>query len=135
MISICGLREGIRPHRVHTTLQHVGETKSRSYPHWPFPKYIYNSATATLKLHQDSNKIKLQRGAREGENISPRSRMFTVCLQNTVLNKINWENCGINIDGEHLAHLDFTDDIIMMDHTPQELEKMLNDLHTTSKPV
>ena len=34
-----------------------------------------------------------------------------------------------------IAHLDFADDIIMMAHTPQELEKMLNDIHTTSKPV
>ena len=39
------------------------------------------------------------------------------------------------MDGEHLDHLDFTDDVIIMAHTSQELEKILNDIHTTSKPV
>ena len=54
--------------------------------------------------------------------------------RNIILEKINWENHGIHIDGEHLAHLDFADDVIMMAHTPQELEKILNDFYTTSKP-
>ena len=94
---------------------------------------LYSGATATLKLHQDSDKIKLERGARQGDNISP--RLFTGCLQNAILDKINWEERGIIIDGERLAHLEFADDIIMVAHTRQELEQMLNDIHTSSKPV
>ena len=94
---------------------------------------IYSGTTVTLKLHQDSKKNKLERGAIQGDNVSP--RLLTACLQNAVLNKIKWENHGINIDREHLAHLAFADDIIMMAHTSQELEKMLNDIHTTSQPV
>ena len=62
-------------------------------------------------------------------------RLFATCLKNAVLDKVNRENHGIDFDGEHLAHLDFADDVIMMAHTPQGLEKMLSDIHTTSKPV
>ena len=62
-----------------------------------------------MALHRDSDKIKLQRGVRQGDNISP--KLFTACLQDAIINKINWEDKGINIDGEHLSHLIFADDI------------------------
>ena len=69
---------------------------------------LYNGATSTLKLHRDSDRIKLQRGVRQGDNISP--KLFTACLQDAIINKINWVDKGINIDGEHLSHLIFADD-------------------------
>ena len=56
-----------------------------------------NGATSTLKLHKDSNKISLERGARQGDNISP--KLFTACLQDAIINKIDWEEKRINIDG------------------------------------
>ena len=62
-------------------------------------------------------------------------RLFKACLQNAILSRIDWEIHRIDINGEHLAHFDFADDVIMIAHTPQELEKMLNDIHITSKPV
>ena len=76
---------------------------------------LYNGATSTLKLHsrlhRDSDKISLQRGVRQGDNISP--KLFTACLQDAIINKINWEDKGINIDGEHLSHF-FADDIVLV---------------------
>jgi exonuclease III len=103
------------------------------------PEYItllqdlYSGATATLKLHRDSDSIKLERGARQGDNISP--KLFTGCLQDAVISKINWEEKGIKIDGEHLSHLLFADDIVIIAQSPEELEGILNDIHTTSQPV
>ena len=94
---------------------------------------IYNDATSTLKLHRDNDKIKLQRGVKQGDNISP--KLFTACLQDVIINKLNWEDKGINIDGEHLSHLIFADDIILVANSPEELESMLTDIHLASKPV
>ena len=94
---------------------------------------VYNGATSTLKLHRDSDKIKLQRGVRQGDNISP--KLFTACLQDAIINKINWEDNGINIDGEHLSHLIFAEDIVLAAKSPEELESMLTDIHLPSKPV
>ena len=94
---------------------------------------LYNGATPTLKLHRESDKINLQRGVRQGDNISP--KLFTACLQDAIINKINWEGKGINIDGEYLSHLIFADDIVLVAKSPQELESMLTDIHLASKPV
>ena len=110
MINICRLQEGICLHRVHTGVHHVGEPRSRSYLYRPSLKYLQRS-------------------------YSDAERLLTTYLQNTVLDKISLENHGVHIDGEDLAHLDFTDDIVMMVNTLQELDKMINDIHTTSKPV
>ena len=52
-----------------------------------------------------------------------------------VINKINWEDKGINIDGEHLSHLIFADDIVLVAKSPEEPESMLTDIHLASKPV
>ena len=46
---------------------------------------LYNDATSTLKLHRDSDKINLQRGVRQGDNISP--NLFTACLLDAIINK------------------------------------------------
>ena len=70
---------------------------------------------------------------RQGDNISP--KLFTACLQDDIINKINWEDKGINIDGEHLSHLIFADDIVLVAKSPEELESMLTDIHLASKPV
>ena len=94
---------------------------------------LYNGATSTLKLHRDSHKIKLQRGVRQGDNISP--KLFTACLQDAIINKINWEDKGINIDGEHLSHLILADDIVLIAKSAKEPESMLTDIHLVSKPV
>ena len=94
---------------------------------------LYNGATATLKLQKDSDKISLERGARQGDNISP--KLFAASLQDGVIDKIDWEERGINVNGEYLSHLLFADDIILVAHTPNQLESMLNDIHTASQPI
>ena len=70
---------------------------------------------------------------RQGDNISP--KLFTACLQDAIINTINWEDNVINIDGEHLSHMIFADDIVLVAKSPEELESMLTDRHLASKPV
>ena len=42
---------------------------------------------------------------------------------------------GIKIDGEYLSHLIFADDIELIAKSTSELQKMIQDIHETSKPV
>ena len=57
------------------------------------------------------------------------------CLQHAIINKINWENKGVRIDGEYLSHLIFADDIVLIANSTSKLQEMLQDIHDISKPV
>ena len=96
---------------------------------------MFNGATSVLKLHRDSDKIKLESGARQGDNIAP--KRFTKCLQDAVIKRIDWEGKGlnVNIDGEYLSRVIFADDIILFAKSTDELTGMLTDIHNTSKPA
>ena len=61
-------------------------------------RHLYHKATSVIHLHTDSKKFRLQRGVRQGDNISP--RIFTSCLQDGIISKINWKDRGIKINGE-----------------------------------
>ena len=45
------------------------------------------------------------------------------------------ENKGVRIDGEHLSHLIFADDIVLIANSTSKLQDMLQDIHDISKPV
>ena len=94
---------------------------------------LYSEATSVVRLHKDSEKFKLGRGTRQGDNIS--SKLFTSCLQHAIMNKLNWENNGVRIDGEYLSHLIFANDIVLIANSTANLQEMLQDIHDISKPV
>ena len=94
---------------------------------------LYSKATSVLRLHRDSEKFKLGRGARQGCNISP--KLFTSCLQHAIINKIKWENKGVKIDDDYLFHIIFADDIVRIANSTSKLQEMLQDIHDISKPV
>ena len=47
------------------------------------------------------------------------------CINSSICRRLNWENKGVNIDGEFLSNLRFADDTILCTETPQELQQML----------
>ena len=96
---------------------------------------MFNGATSVLKLHRDSDKIKLESGARQGDNIAP--KRFTACLQDAIIKRIDWEGKGlnVNIDGEYLSRVIFTDDVILFAKSLDELTSMLTGIHNTSQPA
>ena len=86
-------------------------------------KHLYHEATSVIHLHTDSKKYRLQRGVRQGDNISP--RLFTSCLQDAIIGKISWKDRGIKIDGEYLSHLIFANHIVLITKSTSELQKMV----------
>ncbi|KAI8494531.1 hypothetical protein Bbelb_277570 [Branchiostoma belcheri] len=56
--------------------------------------------TSTLRRHKNSEKIGLERGARQGDNIS--SKLFSACLQETVINKVDWDQNEVTLMGSGL---------------------------------
>ena len=95
-------------------------------------KHIYENGTSIIRLHKDTNEIKIAKGVRQGDTISP--KLFTASLE-SIFRKTDWEGKGINIDGEYLNHLRFCDDINTATETPTELQELLTDLNRESMKV
>ena len=84
----------------------------------------------TVHLHKESEKIRIKRGVRQGDTISP--KLFTATLE-SIFRRLNWEHKGVKIDGEFLSNLRFADDIFLCTETPQELQQMLQELSDESR--
>ena len=78
-------------------------------------EYITDSSVI-VHLHKESEKIRIKRGVRQGDTISP--KLFTPTLE-SIFRKLNWENKGMTIYGEFLSNLRFADDIFLRTETPQ----------------
>ena len=93
-------------------------------------KDIYTDSSVTVHLHKESEKIRIKRGVRQGDTISP--KLCTATLE-SIFRRLNWQNKGVKIDGEFLSHLRFADDIFLCTETPQELQQMLQELSDESR--
>ena len=93
-------------------------------------KDIYTDSSVTVHLHKESEKIRIKRGVRQGDTISP--KLFTATLE-SIFRRLNWEHKGVKIDGEFLSNLRFADDIFLCTETPQELQQMLQELSDESR--
>ena len=75
----------------------------------------------TVHLHKESEKIRIKRRVRQGDTIS--LKLLTATLE-SIFRRLNWENKGVQIDGEFLTNLRFADDILSCTERPQELQQM-----------
>ena len=75
-------------------------------------KDIYTDSSVTVHLHKESEKIRIKRGVRQGDTISP--KLFTATLE-SIFRRINWENKGVRIGGKFLNNLRFADDILLFE--------------------
>ena len=92
----------------------------------------YTDSSVTVHLHKESEKIRIKRGVRQGDTISP--KLFTATLE-SIFRRLNWEHKGVKIDVEFLSNLRFADDITLFlcTETPQELQQMLQELSDESR--
>lgn len=95
-------------------------------------KNIYDNSKAKIKLEKEGEEIKIERGVRQGDPLSP--KLFTAVLEE-VFRQLDWENCGLSINGENLSHLRFADDLIILSSSSEGLQAMLNDLVKESAKV
>src|SRR6202012_1936086 len=95
-------------------------------------RYVYKNATSCVKLHKSTDKFKIGRGVRQGDTISP--KLFTTSLE-SVFKKLEWNEMGININGNFLNHLRFADDTILIAADRDQLQTMMNQLHQESSEI
>ena len=118
--------DSVQTQAILTSLQEQGI----DYVYIEILKDIYTDSSVTVHLHKGSEKVRIKRGVRQGDTISP--KLFTATLE-SVLRTLNRENKGVKIDGEFLSNLRFADDIFLCTETPQELQQMLQELSDESR--
>nr|XP_032511413.1 uncharacterized protein LOC116765887 [Danaus plexippus plexippus] len=82
---------------------------------------LYDTATVQLQDHK-INPIELRRGVRQGDVISP--KVFTNALED-VFKTVDWTGRGINVNGEHISHLRFAHNIVIVAESLEQLSGML----------
>jgi len=88
-------------------------------------KETYKDGTAQIRTELLSEKIKIQKGVRQGDTLSP--VLFTAAVEEIF--KRTDQTSGININGTRLNNLRFADDIILFANTEIELQKDLEALN------
>lgn len=95
-------------------------------------KYIYSNSESRVKLDRLGPVIKICRGAKQGDPLSP--KIFIAVLQHQMEN-LDWEKKGIYINGKFLSNLRFADDIVLFSKTSKELEEMIVELCEVSENI
>jgi hypothetical protein len=92
-------------------------------------KETYQDGTAQIRTELLSEKIKIQKGVRQGDTLSP--VLFTAAVEEIF--KRTDQTSGININGSKLNNLRFADDIILFGNTEEELQKNLQTLNNEGR--
>lgn len=85
-----------------------------------------------VKLHETTGKIRVGRGVRQGDAISP--KFFTDVLE-YAMKSLLWENRGINIDDQRLTNLRFANDKLLITYNIGGTKQMLEEIVLTSSNV
>jgi hypothetical protein len=85
--------------------------------------YVIYKSSKTAALCNDAEiPLKIQRGVRQGDVVSP--RLFIAVL-NYAISKIDWAGLGRRIQGEMLTHLLYADDAVLFAGNKRHLRKMI----------
>ena len=85
--------DSVQTQAILTSLQEQGMEDKYIY----ILKDIYMDSSVTVYMHKESEKIRVKRGVRQGDTISP--ELFTATLESVFFRRLNWENKGAKIDG------------------------------------
>jgi hypothetical protein len=102
---------------IWTALEHYGVDSSTI----SIIKSLYSAGTSSISIGQSTAKFDVQRGVRQGDALSP--LIFNICLQ-YAMDQIDWQNDGLNIDGNRLRYLAYADDVTLIAQRPKKLQQM-----------
>lgn len=89
--------------------------------------FIFN-----LKVIISAEKIPIGKGVRQSD--TNLSKVFTLALEN-VFKEVTWNYKGLNVNGVHLNHLRFADNIVLISAAAERLSAMVNDLVEKSTKI
>ena len=93
---------------------------------------VYAQSTSRVRLETKGEVIKIERGVRQGDPLSP--KIFIAVLE-WIFRSLNWEKKGISLEGRNFNHLRFADDIVLVAETATDLELLMKQLNKESAKV
>ncbi|WKY09602.1 hypothetical protein Q1695_002173 [Nippostrongylus brasiliensis] len=72
---------------------------------------LFNGFTTVITPFYNNVRINVKMGVRQGDTISP--KLFNASLEN-IMRTLEWDDMGVKIDGRHIHHLRFVDDIVLI---------------------
>ncbi|CAM4690395.1 unnamed protein product [Leuciscus chuanchicus] len=87
---------------------------------------LNSNCATTITLFDRPLNIKVGRGVKQGDTISP--KLFTACLEQ-IFRQLNWDEVGIKINGRWLNHLCFADDIVLIGCSAVDVQQRLDQLN------
>ena len=88
-----------------------------------------NSTNKNSKTEQLITKIKIMKGVRQGDTLSP--AVFRAAVED-IFKRMNIE-AGINVNGVRLSNLRFADGTILFAESEEKMRDMLEDLNNKGK--
>lgn len=88
-------------------------------------KSIYRNNKAKIKTDRIGRSFEIKRGVRQGDPLSP--PLFSAVLED-IFRQLKWTKYGLDIWGQKLNNLRFADDVVLLSHSPDEIQLMVNEL-------
>ncbi|KAK6730854.1 hypothetical protein RB195_007365 [Necator americanus] len=89
---------------------------------------LYSNFTTGISPFYKNTIIDVKSWVRQGDTISPKT--FTATLENA-MQKLEWDDMGVKVDGRQLYHLRFADDIVLITPSISQAELMLTEFDET----
>ncbi|EYB83299.1 hypothetical protein Y032_0338g2934 [Ancylostoma ceylanicum] len=86
---------------------------------------IYADAQSKFKVGETTVPIKICRGVRQGNTISP--KLFTATLEH-VFRNLSWNDFGLAVNGNLFTNLRFADHVVLIAKSAEELQTMIDEL-------
>ena len=87
---------------------------------------MYNNLEAKKITDKIGPNFPIKKGVKQGDPLSP--LLFNSALEE-IFGKLNWENKGININGEKMNNLRFADDVVLISESDEELKSMIKEIN------
>ncbi|KAG6465037.1 hypothetical protein O3G_MSEX014898 [Manduca sexta] len=116
----------------HTSIWNTLEEQGVNTEYIEIIKSIYNISTGRVKLEKIGSSFPIKRGVRQGDPMSP--TLFIAVLE-SIISKLDWQKCGLYINGHYLNHLRFADDLVLLSESYSQQQFMLQSLNEHSKQV
>ncbi|CAH2084829.1 unnamed protein product [Euphydryas editha] len=117
---------------LHNSICEALKENKIDYTYCKIIKNIYERNTSRVSLETSRPEIKIRRGVKQGDPLSP--KLFIAVLE-MIFKKLDWKNLGIRINDKYLSHLRFADDIILVSKSSSELEQMIHHLQVENTRV